>query len=149
MRSCGNFAADAIFYTGTRYARARDAKPGLPKISRSVGASVPVTGVDDLLNAVPEGATVVCVELVLNAISLHEYEHPENAFYIFGPEDGTLSQEIVDQADAVVYIPTLGCMNLAATVNVVLYDRSAKLKTFSSDNELIRESRDTNNNTQA
>jgi len=26
----------------------------------------------------------------------------------------------------VVYIPTVGCMNLAATVNVVLYDRLAK-----------------------
>jgi tRNA(Leu) C34 or U34 (ribose-2'-O)-methylase TrmL len=26
----------------------------------------------------------------------------------------------------VVYIPTTGCMNLAATVNVVLYDRMAK-----------------------
>jgi tRNA(Leu) C34 or U34 (ribose-2'-O)-methylase TrmL len=25
-----------------------------------------------------------------------------------------------------VYIPTVGCMNLAATVNVVLYDRLAK-----------------------
>jgi tRNA(Leu) C34 or U34 (ribose-2'-O)-methylase TrmL len=26
----------------------------------------------------------------------------------------------------VVYIPTTGCMNLAATVNVVLYDRLSK-----------------------
>jgi tRNA(Leu) C34 or U34 (ribose-2'-O)-methylase TrmL len=26
----------------------------------------------------------------------------------------------------VVYVPTIGCMNLAATVNVVLYDRLAK-----------------------
>jgi tRNA(Leu) C34 or U34 (ribose-2'-O)-methylase TrmL len=29
----------------------------------------------------------------------------------------------------VVYIPTVGCMNLAATVNVVLYDRMAKAHT--------------------
>jgi hypothetical protein len=45
----------------------------------------------------------------------------------------------------VVYIPTNGCMNLAATVNVLLYDRLAKSAIAIGDNELIRKSRDTNN----
>lgn len=26
----------------------------------------------------------------------------------------------------IIYVPTNGCMNLAATVNVILYDRMAK-----------------------
>lgn len=146
MRSCGNFGADAIFYTGTRYPRARDLNPDLPKMSRKVSIDIPVTGVNCLLDAVPEGAKVVCVELALNAMPLPDYVHPENVFYIFGPEDGTLSQEIIDKADDVIYVPTKGCLNLSASVNVLLYDRSIKSPTLTASNDLIRENRDTNNN---
>lgn len=88
----------------------------------------------------------MCVEFAENAIALPEYRHPENAFYIFGPEDGTLSQDIIDRADAVVYVPTIGCMNLSATVNVLLYDRLTKSFQSIENNSLIRQSRDTNNN---
>ena len=31
-----------------------------------------------------------------------------------------------EKFDKVVYVPTQGCMNLAASVNVILYDRLAK-----------------------
>jgi tRNA(Leu) C34 or U34 (ribose-2'-O)-methylase TrmL len=71
--------------------------------------------------------------------------------YIFGPEDGSLPQSVVDQCEHVVFIPTTGCMNLAATVNVVLYDRLAKQSSAPQDhaniNALILQSRDTNNRT--
>ena len=87
----------------------------------------------------------MCVELAENAVALPAFHHPENAFYVFGPEDGTISQDVIDRADAVVYVPTVGCMNLAATVNVVLYDRLAKSHTCVDGNELIKQSRDTNN----
>lgn len=60
------------------------------------------------------------------AIPLPDYQHPDNAVCVFGPEDGTISQAIIDRVDAVVYVPTVDCMNLAASVNVVLYDRLAK-----------------------
>ena len=66
--------------------------------------------------------------------------------YIFGPEDGSISQALIDFADDVVYVPTIGCMNLAATVNVVLYDRLAKDPQGIASNELICQSRDINNN---
>ncbi len=88
---------------------------------------------------------VVCVDLIEGAMPLPNFEHPEKAIYIFGPEDGTIEQSTVDQADAVVYVPTTGCMNLAASVNVVLYDRLAKSTQHESDNELIKNSRDNNN----
>jgi tRNA(Leu) C34 or U34 (ribose-2'-O)-methylase TrmL len=93
----------------------------------------------------PEGTKIVCVELVEGAIPLPEYQHPENALYVFGPEDGNLKQSIVNQADEVVYIPTVGCMNLAATVNVLLYDRLAKTNNVEGSDQLIRDSRDNNN----
>jgi len=74
-----------------------------------------------------------------------DFVHPSQAFYAFGPEDGTLDQALIDQADAVVYVPTTGCLNLAAAVNVVLYDREAKRRTREYGDELVRGNRDTNN----
>jgi tRNA(Leu) C34 or U34 (ribose-2'-O)-methylase TrmL len=66
--------------------------------------------------------------------------------YIFGPEDGTISQDMLDRADNVVYVPTIGCMNLAASVIVLLYDRLVKSYKSVDNNTLIRQSRDINNN---
>jgi tRNA(Leu) C34 or U34 (ribose-2'-O)-methylase TrmL len=48
-------------------------------------------------------------------------------FYVLGAEDSTLSAHHIEQdVDDVVVMPTTGSMNLAATVNVLLYDRIAK-----------------------
>lgn len=51
----------------------------------------------------------------------------------------------IDRADAVVYIPATGSLNLAASVNVVLYDRLSKSGIDYANDELIRQSKDTNN----
>jgi len=144
MRAAGCFQASAVFYTGDRYDRAERFNTD----TRKKNLNIPLTGVACLLDSVPGNAKIVCVELVEGAVSLPEFQHPDQAFYIFGPEDGTISQEIVDRADAVVYIPTSGCLNLAATVNVVLYDRIAKSPQTVVGDELIRQSRDINNSTQ-
>lgn len=48
------------------------------------------------------------------------------AFYVFGPEDGTLGSKVLDWCPHRVMVPTRMCMNLAETVNVILYDRVAK-----------------------
>ena len=145
MRAAGNYRVDSVLYTGERYPRALKLNPDLPRLSRKVSEHIPLTQVDNLVAAASSDMKVVCVELAENAIVLPEFEHPQHALYIFGPEDGTIEQKLIDQADAVVYIPTLGCMNLAATVNVVLYDRLAKSSQTFDHNELIRQSRDTNN----
>lgn len=80
----------------------------------------------DLRELIPYAAVPVAVDLVDDATPLHEFEHPQAAFYVFGPEDGTLGREVLDWCPRRVMIPTRMCMNLAATVNVVLYDRQAK-----------------------
>lgn len=146
LRAAGNFRVDSVFYTGTRYPLAMKLNPNIPQTSRSVSRNIPLTGVNCLLDAAAADMRIVCVEFAMNATPLPEYQHPESAFYLFGPEDGTLSQELIDRADAVVYVPTEGCMNLAATVNVLLYDRLTKSTTPYAGNALIRHSRDTNNN---
>jgi tRNA(Leu) C34 or U34 (ribose-2'-O)-methylase TrmL len=142
MRAAGCFQADSVFYTGERYVRAARFNTDTKNVSREL----PLTGVTSLLECIPEDMKIVCVELVEGAIPLPEYQHPNKAFYIFGPEDGTISQDVIDGADAVVYVPTRGCMNLAASVNVVLYDRMAKSGPPIASNELILQSRDANNN---
>jgi len=151
MRSAGNFGVDHVFYTGSRYPRAVRLNPGIPYMSRKVSEDIPLSGVDCLLDSVSSDMKIVCFEFAENAIPLPAYEHPESAFYIFGPEDNSITQDIINHADAVVYVPTNGCMNLSATVNVLLYDRLAK--SFSStvsmrnfdNNDLIRQNRDLNN----
>lgn len=80
----------------------------------------------DLRSLVPYGAVPVAVDLVDDAEPLPTFVHPQSAFYIFGPEDGTLGHVVLDWCPRRVMIPTRFCMNLAATVNVVLYDRLAK-----------------------
>ncbi len=141
MRAAGCFQADAVLYTGDRYDRAARFHTD----TKDAAQNIPLSGVDDLFAHVPAGAKVVCVDLVEGATALPDFQHPEAAFYIFGPEDGTVSQAVVNRADAVVYIPTQGCLNLAATVNVVLYDRTAKSASHADGNALIRQSRDMNN----
>lgn len=148
-RAAGNFRVDSIFYTGKRYPRAVKLNPATTNMSRDVSLNIPVTEVTCLINEMHESIKIVCVEFAENAIPLPEYQHPDNVLYVFGPEDGTLSQAIIDRADAVVFVPTKGCMNLAATVNVVLYDRLSKSSQCYDRNELICQSRDTNNNLKA
>jgi len=145
MRAAGNFGVASVFYTGKRYPRALMRNPTITDMRRKVGQNIPLTEVNCLIDIVPLNMNIVCVEFAENATALPEYAHPQNAFYIFGPEDGTISQDVIDRADAVVYVPTIGCMNLSATVNVLLYDRLTKLSQNFDSNALIRQSRDINN----
>ncbi|MGY3941807.1 RNA methyltransferase [Aeromonas tecta] len=122
MRAAGCYGVDEVYYTGSRFELARrfatDTKQMVEKI--------PLLGVDELLDFVPAGCTPVLVDLIEGATSLPDYVHPERAFYIFGPEDGTLDPASFKAVKEVIYVPTRGCMNLAASVNVILYDRLAK-----------------------
>lgn len=87
---------------------------------------VPTLQGDDLRAMMPFGCSPVAVDLVPNAKPLPEFQHPARAYYLFGPEDGTLDETILSWCQHRVFVPTRYCMNLAATVNVVLYDRAAK-----------------------
>jgi len=141
MRAAGCYQADEVRYTGVRYARAAKFHTDTKDASRKI----PLNAVESLTSELTAGQHIVCVDLVEGAIPLPEFEHPQNALYIFGPEDGTIAQEVINRADAVVYVPTIGCMNLAASVNVLLYDRLAKSKQLDVGDDLIKRSRDTNN----
>lgn len=87
---------------------------------------IPLCHTNNLRDIIPFNCVPVGVEIVPSAKSIINYQHPEAAFYIFGPEDGSISSDILDFCRDVIYIPTRYCMNLAATTNVVLYDRMMK-----------------------
>ena len=90
---------------------------------------VPIINVhtlEDFRKCIPKTAVPIAVDIVPGARNICGYVHPERAFYIFGPEDGTLGHKIIDFCRDVIYVPTNHCMNLAATANVILYDRCVK-----------------------
>jgi tRNA(Leu) C34 or U34 (ribose-2'-O)-methylase TrmL len=105
--------------------------PGLDvtKISTDPGRAyrhVPVLQVADVFDAMPEDCTPVAVELTDDAIALPVFVHPERACYVFGPENGSISPEVLARCRYRVKIPTTMSLNLGMTVNIVLYDRMAK-----------------------
>lgn len=141
MRAAGCYQASAVRYTGERFARAVRYQTD----TKNIHTAIPLTQVADLLGDLPENTQVVCVEFAEGATLLPQFEHPRHALYVFGPEDGSLPQTIIDAADHVVFVPTSGCMNLAASVNVVLYDRLCKRMPDIHGDEAVRRNRDNNN----
>lgn len=121
MRAAGCYGAAMVATTGRRFGRS-------PTDTMKTYRHLPLIQCDDLHGVIPFDCVPVAVDLVEGAQTLDEYEHPERAFYVFGPEDGTLGERLLSWCRDVVYVPTNGCMNLAATVNVVLYDRMVKAR---------------------
>jgi len=119
LRAASCYGVSMVAYTGRRY---RDMSSDTTKAWKHM----PLIRAEDLYDVVPHGCVPVAVEIRDDARSLVTYTHPESAFYVFGPEDGSLGASVTGWCRDVVYVPTRHCMNLAATVNVVLYDRLAK-----------------------
>lgn len=122
LRACGCYGASLMATSGTRYNKAKTD-------TQKAYKHLPFIECEDLKLVIPYGCIPVAVDLIEGAISLTDYQHPERAFYIFGAEDATLGDSVTSWCKDVVYVPTNHCMNLAATVNVVLYDRLAKQRT--------------------
>ena len=121
MRAVGCYESAMLVISGKRL------KSGSSDTMRMY-KHIPLIHVDDIFDAIPFDCVPVAVDLIEGAQSLVDYVHPERAFYIFGAEDATLGKRVLDKCRDVIYVPTNRCMNLAATVNVVLYDRMAKGK---------------------
>jgi tRNA(Leu) C34 or U34 (ribose-2'-O)-methylase TrmL len=134
MRAAGCSGVNSVFYTGKRY---DIAKSFYTDTQRSYD-TLPLIAVDDLETIIPLGCVPVAIEMTKDARPLPAYKHPPRAFYIFGPEDGSLRKNIIGYCSDTIYIPTTGCMNLAAAVNVVLYDRLAKGDNYSYHHEELR-----------
>ncbi|HXF61946.1 MAG TPA: RNA methyltransferase [Caldilineaceae bacterium] len=119
LRAAYCFGAALVVISGSRY-----------RVQRTDTANayrfIPLLQVDDLHAAIPYDCVPVAIERHPAAIPLPVYVHPERAFYVFGPEDGDLGRAVTRWCRDIVAIPSAHALNLAAAVNVVLYDRLAK-----------------------
>jgi len=125
VRAAGCYGASMVQIEGERnHAKVRRA----PTDTAQVYQKIPVIFTEDIFATIPVGVVPIAVDLVPGAVSLVDFVHPRLAIYIFGPEDGTLGKAHLERCAASVYVPTDGCMNLAAAANVIMYDRLAKAK---------------------
>jgi len=72
------------------------------------------------------GVPVIGIELREGAMPLHEFKHPEEAIYVFGPEDGSINR-LARHCHQFVYIPVRHCLNLATAASTILWDRQLQL----------------------
>lgn len=119
LRACGVYGAAFLATSGSRYRRHQ-------ADTMAEHRHMPLIETDDLSMVIPYECIPVAVDLVDGAESLIGFNHPERAFYVFGAEDRTLGEGVLRWCPLRVMVPTRRCMNLAACVNVVLYDRMAK-----------------------
>lgn len=120
LRAAACYGAALFAVSGQRFKRSRTD-------THKAWRHMPVLEAEDLSTLLPHDCTPVAVELADGAVSLVTFHHPERAFYVFGPEDGSLPAEVLAWCKHTVFVPMAsGCMNLAAAVNVTLYDREAK-----------------------
>jgi tRNA(Leu) C34 or U34 (ribose-2'-O)-methylase TrmL len=123
LRACSCFGVKQLWFSGDRVKIDVEGKTRLPREERWKGyRDVELRQFDQFFEQFPD-AVPVAIEITDNAELLPAFEHPDNAFYVFGPEDGGLPSVAMRHCHRRVAIPTSFCTNLAAAVYIVLYDR--------------------------
>lgn len=123
LRAAHVFGASLVVISGSRSKKYMNHPTNTMKSHKSV----PSVFVDDIFDALPYDCVPIAVDMLEGAIGLPDFSHPQRAFYIFGAEDNTLGKRVVERCSQTVIIPSFQCLNLASAVNVVLYDRFAKM----------------------
>lgn len=118
------FGADKVYMTGTRVALEGDGKKyRLPREERMRGVYDRVWPTERPFDE-NRGLTPVAVELVDGFEDINFFDHPEDALYVFGPEDGSLGRAELGQCHRFVRIPTTQCLSLPMAITAVLFHRN-------------------------
>jgi tRNA (guanosine-2'-O-)-methyltransferase len=80
----------------------------------------------DFLSHIPYDCQLVGVEIVPAARQLEDFTHPQRAIYLLGPEDGSLSEQLLNRCQYVVKFNSRFCLNVSTAGSIVMYDRAAK-----------------------
>lgn len=127
MRTAHAFGAQFLFTVGANYSR---------RISRQTDTSsasdqLPLYAFDGIADMrLPDGVTMVGIELTDDAIELPSFRHPAKAAYVLGPERASLSPEMTERCRYVVKIPTRFCVNVGLAGALVMYDRMISMGRF-------------------
>lgn len=127
LRSSYNFGVQQLLITGNRVPLGTSKYERLPREERfKEYLKVRMERDDKPFDRFPRGTSIIGVELVHGSMPITHFEHPDQAVYVFGPEDGDISQVFRRHIHQFVYVPTLSCLNLAVITGVVLADRLQK-----------------------
>lgn len=127
MRACAAFGVYQLWFSGDR-ALSKIGKR-IPREERMKGYNkVSLIREDRPLTHMHPEIIPVCIEIAKGAMPLSDYIHPTGAVYVFGPEDGSVPSVIKRHCHQFVYVESAHCLNLAATVNIVLYHRALWFK---------------------
>ena len=130
VRSANSFAANKVVFTGRRAYNRRGA----------VGAEnyTDIEYIPDTIEALSHyknnlGYRLVAVEYDERypMYNLQDYDWSDKSVIIFGEEGRSLSEEILDFCDDIVYVPMYGSvrsLNLASCATVVMYDYDTKMR---------------------
>jgi tRNA(Leu) C34 or U34 (ribose-2'-O)-methylase TrmL len=125
LASC--YGLRQVWFTGERVTLDPARGERLPREERMKGyKDVETIHHEHVFDQFPAGTVPVAVEVRAGSEPLHAFEHPENALYVFGPEDGSIPSALVGHCHRFVVIPTRHCLNLATAVATVLWDRQYK-----------------------
>jgi tRNA(Leu) C34 or U34 (ribose-2'-O)-methylase TrmL len=124
LASC--YGLSQVWFTGDRVRLEIEQRGKLPREERMKGyRDVEMLSyerpLEQFKNVVP-----VAIEVRKDSERLQHFEHPENAVYVFGPEDGSIPDPVLRVCHRFVVIPTRHCLNLATAVSTILWDRAYK-----------------------
>lgn len=120
IRTAHAFGAAFAFFVNAQLSQRELVQADTSKALRSV----PLYSFADAHSlALPEGCSLVGVEITDDAHDLPSFRHPRMAAYLLGSERLGLSPAMLGLCDHVIRIPTRFSLNLAVAGALVLYDR--------------------------
>jgi tRNA(Leu) C34 or U34 (ribose-2'-O)-methylase TrmL len=136
LRTCAAYGIGQLWWTGERVRLELDRAGRWPREERMKGyKSVKLLNHERPLDFFT-GAVPVAIELDRTATNLLHFEHPDNAVYFFGPEDGSIYPPYLRLCHWRVQIPTRHCLNLGQAVATLLWDRLYKRWSSGKEPEL-------------
>jgi len=124
LRVCSCFDISQLWWTGDRVTIDPVKGERLPREERMKGyRDVQLCPYPTPFDRFGREAVPVAVEVRENSECLTLFEHPDQAVYVFGPEDGSISKAFLRHCHRFVHIPARHCLNLASAVAVVLAHR--------------------------
>ena len=127
IRNASAYGARQVWWTGDRVQIDVAGRGRLPREERMIGyRDVDAINADYPFDAFGPEVVPVAVEVRDTSEQLPAFEHPDNAVYVFGPEDGSLPRVVLQRCHRFLFIPTHHCLNLGVAIGTILYDRLAK-----------------------
>lgn len=125
IRNCASFGIEWLVLTGDRLdiptGRKGDRMPRQERLRDF--RTVKVIHSDFPMVLFRDDVAPIGVELTPSSMPLPYLKHPDNAVYLFGPEDGSIPAGWRAICHQIVSIPSLHCLNVATAGGIILSHR--------------------------